>query len=290
METDRIATAFLKRKRNPGAATALATQCCRNAAVQGEAEGQFRPGPAAFNGVSVALERKQPRRWIGKDTQQPDPRAECLLRLTDFSGENLPADRNRGFRGTRLVTGWFRETSAHGNADGEYELTWPHEHGQTVPLATATSVRECHKTVEQSLPDARLNNGLDYERGEDVPHDEVLATMLADLPAANGRKTVRRMSTVEIAEALPTCSTIAVVPVAHQCHGQPTDRSQFTCRCSPAVRIATTATALSSTRTATASTAGCRPNLTRSPITRSPPARRADRLPTSLAIPSNSFR
>jgi TPR repeat protein len=108
-----------------------------------------------------------------------DSRAQVKLGVMHQKGLGVPQDYKEAVR-------WFRHSTEHKNAYGQYNLGWMYANGQGVPQDYKEAVRWFRLSADQGFADAQNNLGLMYKNGTGVPQDYKEAVRLYRLAVDQG--------------------------------------------------------------------------------------------------------
>ena len=120
-----------------------------------------------------------------------DSRAQVKLGAMHQKGLGVPQDYKEAVR-------WFRHSTEHKNAYGQYNLGWMYANGQGVPQDYKEAVRWYRLSADQGFGDAQYNLGWMYYHGSGVPKDYVLTHTWMNLAASNGNEdAIKKRNIVE---------------------------------------------------------------------------------------------
>ena len=149
------------------------------AALQGDAESQYRFGQMLQGGAGIAADPEEARLWVRKAAEQGWPAAENTLGVFYQRGVGMPADLVQ-------AAAWYRKAAEHGNASGQLNLGDLLASGRGVARDDVAANEWFKKAADQQLPMAQVRLGFRLSHGIAMPRDAAGAVAQYRLAAAKG--------------------------------------------------------------------------------------------------------
>jgi TPR repeat protein len=137
----------------------------RVAAVQGNAEAQYKLALMLEDGKGIPKDEVEALKWYRKAAEQGYAPAQNILGVTYTTGHGVPNDDVEAVK-------WYRKAAEQGNASAQTNLGGSYSTGRGVPKDDTEGVKWYRKAAEQGDATAQNRLGVMYAGGQGVAKDD----------------------------------------------------------------------------------------------------------------------